>query len=366
MAINLLHITFDMGIGGTEQVISNLIESVDKSKIKVSILCLEHPLGPLGKILKEKGYQVDTIPRKKGFDLKLIFKIRRYLIKHKINVIHCHQYTPWVYGVFGSFFIHDIKVIFTEHGRFYPDQSSFKRRIVNPFLVAMTDHIIAISEATKKALIEYEFIPASKIKVIYNGINSMIVDSHKLLSIKQDLNIPDNAVILGTIARLDPIKNHKLLISAFYEIHKSYPNTLLIIVGDGETRSYLEKLTEELGLTEKVLFMGYKTNPAEYLQLMDIFLLPSLSEGTSITLLESMSLAKACIVTNVGGNPEIIENHVSGIVTPSNDKSKLVESISLLLKDENLRERIGTACRERFSKNFSVNSMIKKYQEIYF
>ena len=364
MRTNLLHITFDMHIGGTEQVITNLVEFTDSSLINVSILCLESPIGPFGEKLQLAGYTIDSIARREGFDYGLIFKIRTYLIKNKIDVIHCHQYTPWVYGALASF-LTGIKVIFTEHGRFYPDSSSLKRKIINPFLVMLTDNITSISEATKLALIEYENIPASKIKVIYNGIAGLENFIESPDELRKDLCIPKGARILGTIARLDPIKNHKLLISAFDEINKKYPETILIIVGDGVMHQDLEKQVAALNLDGKVVFTGYQSNPVDYLQLMDMFLLTSLSEGTAITLLEAMSLSKACVVTDVGGNPEIIKHQVCGLVTANDNKEELVSAISLLLSDSELKDKFALEGKVRFENNFKVFNMRDSYMRIY-
>lgn len=364
MKINLLHVTFDMHIGGTEQVIKNLVEATDKTKFNTSILCIESPIGPFGEILSKKGYQIDSVSRKKGFDIKLVFEIRKYVIRHKIDVLHCHQYTPWVYGVLASI-LTGTKVIFTEHGRFYPDRSSWKRKYINPLLVKLTDHITAISKATKQALVDYEYIPASKIEVIYNGIAELEGNITATQQLRKKLSISEDALILGTVSRLDPIKNHRLLISSFAKLQKIYPKLILLIVGDGETRSNLNKLVKQLDISDKVIFTGFQANPVDYLQLMDIFLLPSLSEGTAMTLLEAKSLSKACIVTDVGGNPEIIEDKTSGLVTPSDDENMLVAACDLLLKDSKLRKKLGDAGRTQFEERFTVQNMLKNYQEIY-
>ena len=131
--INLCHLTFDMRIGGAEQVIKNLVEGIDSVQYNSSIFCIEEPIGSFGQQLIEQGTTIHSLPRKEGFNLTLIFKIRHYLKKYKIDILHCHQYTPWVYGVLSTIGT-GIKVIFTEHGRFYPDRSSWKRRLINPWL----------------------------------------------------------------------------------------------------------------------------------------------------------------------------------------------------------------------------------------
>jgi glycosyltransferase involved in cell wall biosynthesis len=364
MKINLLHVTFDMHIGGTEQVIKNLVEATDKSRFNIFILCIESPIGPIGEMLSEKGYKIDALSRKAGFDVKLVLEIREYVKQHQINVLHCHQYTPWVYGALASV-LTGAKVIFTEHGRFYPDRSSWKRKYINPLLVKLTDHITSISKATKQALVDYEYIPASRIDVIYNGIAELEGNIEEAQQLRKKLSIPKDTLILGTISRLDPIKNHRLLISSFAKVQKENPKLRLLIVGDGELRPNLEQQVKELEISDKVVFAGFQTNPVDYLRLMDVFLLPSFSEGTSMTLLEAMSMAKPCIVTDVGGNPEIIEDQISGLVTPSNDENRLVAACSLLIKDSNLRKKLGDAGKAQFEERFTIQCMLSNYKAIY-
>jgi glycosyltransferase involved in cell wall biosynthesis len=256
-------------------------------------------------------------------------------------------------------------VIFTEHGRFFPDRSSPKRRFINPLLARLTDQITSISVATKQALVDYEFISPHRISVIYNGLTPPRPNPSLATDLRKQLGMKKSSVVMGTIARLDPIKNHPLLIRAFTEVQKRFSDVRLVIVGDGETRQELEELVDELGVRDSVVFTGYKPEPLGYLEMMDIFLLPSLSEGTSMTLLEAMGLSKPCIVTDVGGNPEIIEHNATGLVTPSDDLPSLIEACLQLVGDESLRTRFGSSANERFMKMFTAETMIARFMELY-
>ena len=175
-----------------------------------------------------------------------------------------------------------------------------KRKFVNPLLLKLTEHVTAISKATKQALVDYEFIPANAIQVVYNGIQPLTVDEAECRRFREILNLRDKTIVFGTIARLDPIKNQRMMIAAFARLLNTHPGAALIIVGDGEERASLEKQVTELGIADSVRFTGYINNPANVLGIMDVFLLSSLSEGTSMTLLEAMSLKKPCIVTTSG------------------------------------------------------------------
>jgi glycosyltransferase involved in cell wall biosynthesis len=362
--INVLHLTFDMRIGGTEQVIKNLVEATDLTKFNVSILCIEAPVGPFGKLLTDEGVTVDAFQRKNGLDFTLINNIRQYIKRHKIDVIHCHQYTPWVYGVFSTVLL-NCNVVFTEHGRFYPDSGSWKRRIVNPVLSCFTSAMTSISQATKTALVEYEYLNAKKIDVVYNGIFKQKPQSSSIKHIREKYALDNQQIVFGTIARLDPIKNQTLLLRAFQLVLKKSPYCKLIIVGDGEERDKLVELTEVLKISDSVIFTGYITEPINYLTLMDVFLLPSLSEGTSMTLLEAMSMGIPCVVTNAGGNPEVILDDFNGYVTPNNEVEPFAHAMLELANNDEQRLQFGKNSAKRFEDVFTNKVMSSSYMEIY-
>jgi glycosyltransferase involved in cell wall biosynthesis len=363
MMKKILHVTFDMRIGGTEQVIKNLIDGVDTNEFENSIFCIESPVGPFGKMLMDKGIVIHSEVRQPGFDFKLVKSIRKYINHHKIDILHCHQYTPWVYGTIAAMFT-KAKIVFTEHGRFYPDSSTWKRKLANPILNLFTDNVVAISEATKQALVEFENIPRRSVDVIYNGIAELKVDNEKVKQLKSSLKL-DDKIILGTVARFDPIKNHKMMLRAFANICIEHTNAVLIIVGDGDERMNLESLVDELKIKGKVIFTGYNPNPQHYLAMMDIYLLSSFSEGTSMTLLEAMSLGKPCIVTDAGGNAEIIKHKDNGLVTGNDNLEQFIDCCNLLIADSVKQKLYGQEGRNIFEEHFSLNKMCNRYRELY-
>lgn len=362
--LKVLHLTYDMRIGGTEQVIKNLVENTDQQQFDMSILCIESPLGPFADDLLAKGISITALSRSPGFDRKIIKQIRAYIKQHNIDVVHCHQYTPWVYGVLAAFATRT-KVIFTEHGRFYPDSSSWKRKLINPWLHKITAATTAISTATKDALAIYEYIPAKDIQVIYNGISPLEIDQQQVELLRQELGIGPNTLCLGTVARLDPIKNHPMMIHAFKQVLNGGIDAKLLIVGDGEMRETITDLISELKLEQHVIMTGYQAKPQNHLALMDIYLLSSFSEGTSMTLLEAMSIGKPCVVTKAGGNPEIIEHQINGLVTRNDDANAFAAAITTLAHNPDLRKSMSEQSRQRFEKKFSATSMVYLFQHLY-
>lgn len=354
-----------MAIAGTEQVIRQLVENTDPERFECSIMCIDGKIGELGQLLADNGFKLHTLARKpSGLDFNVIKQLKQFVKDNNIDVLHCHQYTPYIYGLFSSFGT-KAKVIFTEHGRFYPDSYKWKRMLLNPFLSLFTDHITAISKATAEALIKYENFPRRKVQVIYNGINVNTENFKDNGSLRKELNIAEDTKVLGTISRLDPIKNQPMMIEAFAEVLKTNPNTILLIVGDGPERNKLETLCQTLNIEGKVIFTGFKVNPQRYFNIIDIFLLSSLSEGTSMTLLEAMAFKKPAVVTDVGGNPEIVVDGVTGLITQTNNPKLFSGSIAELLQSENTYKYLSEKCYIRYLDEFSVQRMIKEYVSKY-
>lgn len=363
--VKVLHVTFNMAIGGTEQVIRQIIENSDKEKLCHEILCIDGTVGPIGRELKEKGIHIESIQRQSGTDFKLMQYIRRLIKQRNIDVLHCHQYTPYFYGVLSALWT-DTRVIFTEHGRFFPDRHNIKRRWINPLLALATDNITAISRSTADAVAEYEYIPRNKIQIIYNGIKPIEVDDATRDDLLKELKLLPDFRYIGTVSRLEPIKNQTMMINAFHSVKQKIPDLRLILIGDGAKMHDLKQLAENLDLKDDVIFTGFIDNPQKYISLFEIFLLSSFSEGTSMTLLEAMSLSKPCVVTGVGGNAEVIAHQKNGLVVPDNDAEKFSQAILSLLEDENKMHAYGKAGKEIFNKTFLAQKMVSDYQTMYF
>jgi len=360
--VKILHLTYHMGIGGTEQVIFQLVKNADDDIFENSIVCIEGEIGPIGQQLQESGTTFHVLNRVPGFDTNLIKAIRKIIKTESIDIVHCHQYTPYVYGVIASLFS-TCKVVFTEHGRFHPDRYSWKRRMVNPLLGLTTSSITAISEATKNALAEFEWFRRRSIKVVYNGIKSTAASTK--YRHQNDLGLTSNNIVFGTITRFDTIKNLPMMVNAFAQVHSEHAHARLLLVGDGDERSDIESLVSKLGINDAVIFTGFQTDTKKYMSMIDVYVLSSFSEGTSMTLLEAMSFSTCCIVTAVGGNVEIIEDRKNGYIVESDNTQQLSNTMSKLIDDKHARDQMGNAAKKTFDQKFDLNQMVQSYKEIY-
>lgn len=363
--IKILHVTFNMGIGGTEQVICQIIKNSDRDRFQHEVLCIDGSIGSLGNDLVADGIHIETTQRRPGTDFKLVGFVRHLIRVREIDVVHCHQYTPYFYGVLGAIRT-GARVIFTEHGRFFPDRHNFKRRLINPLLAAVTEKITAISDSTANAVAKYEYINRSKIEIVYNGIKKIDSQDFRRDKLLGELGLTvDDCRYVGTISRIEPIKNQTMMIKAFFKVKQQVRDLKLILIGDGAKLPELKLLARSLGIEKDVIFTGFLDNPQRYISLFEIFLLSSFSEGTSMTLLEAMSLSKPCVVTDVGGNPEIVVDGETGIVVASDDSEKFAQAISSLLFDEKIRQTYGREGSNRFFQKFTASHMINSYQKLY-
>jgi len=360
----ILHVTFNMGIGGTEQVIRQLVLHLPDTSFESRILCIDGHIGETGTQLQKLGIEVFSLKRKPGFDWKLIFDLRSMIRQQGISIVHCHQYTPWVYGLLASVAT-GARVVFTEHGRFHPDHYRYKAIVANPLFALMTHRIIAISAATRAALARYEFIPKSAIGVIYNGIGGFKHSASARECLRKHLGIPSDAFVMGTVARLDPVKNQSMMLEAFSLILARHPDSWLLMVGDGPDRNLLVSKARELGVGSRVCFTGFIEDPSGYLAAMDVFLLSSHTEGTSMTLLEAMSLGIPGVVTNTGGNPEIIEDGHTGILCEPGSAPGMASAIEKIYRSSALAQSLSVNSRRRYQDRFSVDQMIQSYCSVY-
>lgn len=362
--IRVLHVTLNMGFGGTEAVIRELVAWDDAGRVQHEVICIDGSIGAIGQQLLSRGVIVQALKRRSGFDRVLIGDLKKLIVSQRFDIVHCHQYTPWVYGCLASIGT-PAKVMFTEHGRFHPDRYRYKAMVVNRILALFTHKIVAISSATRDALARYEFLPKKRIEVIYNGIKPLSAEQSAAKAVRAELGINMDEVVLGTVARLDPVKNQAMMLDAFAQARGRHPGIKLIIVGDGTEREALEARAAALKITGSVIFTGFSDEPVRYLALMDLFLLSSDTEGTSITLLEAMSLGVPVVATATGGTPEIVDHNVTGSLTPIGDADAFATAIETLLQNPDQLKVKGEAGSAKFQKNYSIESMAGQYLASY-
>jgi len=232
----------------------------------------------------------------------------------------------------------------------------------------LVDRIIAISQIIKKELIEDLGIREEKIKVVYSGIDLekfYPLDEKIIEAKKKEFGFYKGSKIIGTVGRLHREKGIDVLIRAFSNLTKRFDPIYLLIIGKGPERKNLEQLTKDLGLEKKVLFLGYREDVSVLVNMMDIFVLPSVvRESFGIVIIEAMAAGKVVIASNLGGIPEIIKNNVNGfLIEPENEK-QLSDLMSRILSDGNLKKKIEKNALRTVKEKFSKERMVKDLEKV--
>lgn len=362
----IAHVLHRMDRAGAEVLACDLSRKM-QSQYRFVFLCLDGE-GALGKELKGEGFKVIELGRSPGMDWKVARRIRRIVRSHKIDLLHTHQYTPFFYAALSRYLGSTPAIVFTEHGRHYPDERHPKRVLANRWLLKPGDRVTAVGRFVKQALIDNEGIAEARIEVIYNGIDPDTFSEpdpqarHKARAL---IEVGNEAPVVMQVARFHPVKDHGTAVRAFGRVVEAIPGATLCLIGDGSQQPKIEALVKKLGIRENVRFMGVRSDVNELLPGADVFMLSSLSEGVSVTLLEAMATGLAIAATKVGGNGEVVDDGVTGLLSPRGDDELLAQNLITLLSDSDKRSAFGRAGRERVLDLFTQQRMHRQYAELY-
>lgn len=362
--INVCQVVHGLPIGGAEVLVSRIVRELS-DRHRFVIACLDQ-IGELGESLADEGIKVVHLGRQPGFDWRCVRRLRRLCADERIDVIHAHQYTPFAYAVASRVFGQRPPVIFTEHGRFYPDYPNLKRKVFNWLLPDKRDRFIAVGEAVRQALILNEGLPARRVEVVYNGIapSTFQRSPAERDQVRSQLGLRNNEFAVLQVARLDTIKDHATAVRAIAVARSSYPTLKLFVVGDGPERKAIEQAIKVESMQDGVVMLGSRQDVPSLLAAADAFLLTSLSEGIPVTIIEAMAAGVPVVATAVGGVPELITDGRTGLLRPVKDAAGLGEAIVRLARNQTLRQQMASEARERVRTHFSESMMIDKYDRI--
>jgi len=287
----------------------------------------------------------------------------RYVRAHRIDLIHSHNSHPHKYAVPVSLLTRR-PLVHTKHGRNWPDNPKwvwFSRQ-----LSRFTKVVVPVSAEIEKIVTQVEKVPPVKVRTILNGVPRPRHGVTKSSSHQRELfGLPKAAFIVGSVGRFSPEKQYPRLVRTFAAMRRGLPDCMLVLVGDGPERAKIEAAAEESGVADNALLTGMRSDVADWLACMDVFCLSSDQEGTSVTLLEAGAAGLPAVVTDVGGNAEIVEDGRTGIVVPFGDDAAMAEAFRRLASDRGLRESMGQRARERIAERYSIDSMVEQYVEVY-
>lgn len=351
---------------GAEVFVLTLVENLNISRFNVIAVFLKDKIADEFAFLdqlKQKGITTEVINLRGRYDVTSIFRLRKLIRKHNVNMLHCHGYKGNVIGFFATLFT-KTKRITTVHGWTQVDFKVMMYELIDKIVIRYYDKLIAVSEDIKKQLLSYA-VPRNKIFVVHNGIDVARFSPRKKGKLKREFKISARYKIIGTIGKLSKEKGHKYFLKAATEIKKKYSNVKFVIVGEGALKRKLKTLAKKVKIENSVIFVGFREDIPEILDDFDIFVLSSVREGIPLVLLEALAKAKPVVSFEVGGIPEVITNGETGILVQARNYKSLAENVVSLLNKPQLAKKIAKKGQERVKKDFNLEAMTDKYQEIY-
>ncbi len=355
---------------GAEGVILQIIKNIDRSRFQPVVVSFRDPYMDNIPLMKEAEHlyiPTELMYLFGRYDIiTSAFRLRKLFKKYNTHILHCHEYKSDIIGYIATR-NSNVHLISTQHLWAGEALTAKIYEYLDSIIIRSKafEKIITVSEDIKNTLIKRN-IEERRIYVIPNGID---VDKYDVQVderiIRDKLNIAYDKIIICCIGRLSPQKGHYFLLKAAAEVIKSNQNVIFLLAGDGPLKEDLESLSLGLGVKNNVIFTGYRDDITDILKMSHLFVMPSLSEGTPMALLEAMASGKAVIATNVGGIPEVIKDRFNGILVKPKDIKGLVNSIIELLENEKLVNEYGENAKACIKLKYSAEIMTRKYEDLY-
>lgn len=362
--MKIAFLTSSIGLYGAEKVVLSLAARLQASGCQITLINLSNPAQKNNEIIQEAerlGIKTKLLPCYGRFDFKAIKELSKYIEEVKFDVIHSQGYKSNFYALLSSH-SKKVKLVSTCHNW---TSNSFKMKIyefLDKQILRRFDKVVAVSGQIYQRL-KKSGITEDKLKIIYNGI-AIPKQKNNLTDLRKEYNVSADKRCVGTIGRLSKEKGQGFLLRAIKKLIEQKYNLALFIIGEGDLKNKLQKEAIALGINDRVYFTGYRSDIGNVLTSLDIFVLPSLKEGTPIVLLEAMLAKKIIVASNVGAIPQILEKN--GFLCMPGDEDSLSESIrKALLLSKIEAETMGNYAHSFILEKYSQGQMVHKYEKVY-
>lgn len=367
MAIGVLHVCDKFGVAGSSiHGVSRLFAwwfpRYDKARFEVSLVGLKGS-EPASERLVEQGIPVRHLGRGR-FDPRILTDLVAVARAHRARILHVHGYAAADFGRLAARLV-GARLILHEH--FADPRMPAYQALADRLLSSLTDRAIAVSGSTRDFLVRERFVPKDRVRLIWNGApldEFAPVGRERALRVRRELQIPDDAPVVGAIGRLNTQKGHAYLLEAAPAILRAEPRAFLLVVGDGDLMEPLRQQARALGIAERVRFAGHRTDVPDLLGAIDVLAIPSLYEGTPLALFEAMAAGKAIVSSAVDGCAEVLEEGRTALLVPPRDAPALAAAIGSLLADSEGRGALSEAARAA-SRSYDIATCVARMQDLY-
>ena len=358
----------DLWAGAEVQLLSLMRYLARLPEFECSVILFNE--GRLAEELRKLPVSLTVISEQTFSPMGIAYRLAKALLKIRPDVVHTHKYKDSFIGTLVARSLGIPYVVRIVHGLPEPFMGlrnakmvayTAADRLMTDWLV---DRVVAVSSDIEKVLIG--LYGSNRVSCIHNGIDLEAVRvTTSREAFRRKWQIPEDAVVIGTVGRLVPVKGHAILLEATRILQASIGNVALVLVGDGPLRKDLEANAKRLGLEKSVIFAGQQDQSYDFMNMMDVFVLPSLHEGIPMVVLEALALQRPVVATRVGGIPEVIEHGQTGFLAEPSDASSLARLLQRLVEDLPMAVSIGKAGRTRVEEKFTARTMAGKTAELY-
>lgn len=358
--IKVIQVITDTNIGGAGIWLLNFLKTYDRTIVDMSVVV------PRGAMLKEKVEQLNVrVIEADGiadssFSLDGIKELEKIFAEEEPDIVHTHASLSARIAAKKR----GIKVVHTRHC-LEEEKRGIKKAVYGFVNNRLSDRVIGVSKAVCKNL-EADGINKDKLRLVYNGIFPLeVLEDEDKRELRKKMGIKPWNIVVGMVARLEPVKNHKMFLEAAKVIDTICPEALFLIVGAGSMEEELRREAKYNGIDDKVLFTGYISDVNDIMNIIDIHVLTSKKEALSISLLEAMSIAKPVVATDSGGPGEFIESGKNGILAGADDTVNLTMGMVRLIQRQDMREKMGEAARKTVLEKFLADEMARNIEKVY-
>ena len=352
--------------GGMENGIVNVTNRLPQEHFRISLCALDSKETFSGRV-HLRDFCCYLLPKTRpGIDWPLIGQLVRLCRRTQVDVIHSHNSGTFLYAVPAAKWT-GIPVIHGEHGKNLAELVETNRpkywakRLLGP----RVDRLVTVSETIAWEWAAYG-VPESRIKWIPNGVDvERFRPREGSAEFRRQFGLPEAGYLVGSVGRFDPIKDYDVLVDAFAQLLSRLPDAHLTFVGDGPDEAALRAKAIQLGVQDRVYWLGRRPNPEDFLPALDVFVLPSRSEGMSNVVLEAMACGLPVVCADLPGHREVFEPGHEGFVVSPCQGDKLAATLSALAQDPGLRRDVGAAARKKVLARFQLDRMAADYQALY-
>jgi glycosyltransferase involved in cell wall biosynthesis len=363
--LTVMHLRASNFVGGPEKQILEHFNRLDQDRFSpmMGTFVSDGVWDPLGHVARARGFRCVSMNSVSPLNPVSIYNLAKVLRRENVSILCTHGYKPNILGCLAAAFTRIPTIAISRGWTWESPKIRFYETLDRMFL-RIADHIVAVSAGQREKILACGVRP-ERVSVIHNAINLAEIAGDHRNTLRRELALPEDCLIVASAGRLSPEKNYSAMIDVALQVSLQHQNVYFIVFGEGGQRAELEKKVIAAGLSGRFFFPGFRKDVQNIFAEIDIFMLPSFTEGLPNVVLEAFAANKPVVATAVGGTPEVVQDGISGFLTTPDDIAGMSEKLLALLDDEDLRNQMGASGYRYVAEYFGFESQTRAYEKLY-